>query len=164
MESGREIPKTLDDSPYLSYNLPSLKRINDNFSFLAALSACVLIAFSAADSKGQSIGTTGGNDPARFSCIRKPVTLNDVVDHRQNNLGVVTVKDKLIEIKARCRRGRLVDHTGRQIYFYSLTGCWGNPPADYLEILEHQRKEIAQLKIKYSVIEMTCNPSGIPIP
>lgn len=72
----------------------------------------------------------------------------------------VTVKQRLLQLKARCRGQKLVDARGREIRFYRLTGCWGNPPADYLEILENQRREIENLKKRYTVIEMTCNPSG----
>ena len=73
----------------------------------------------------------------------------------------ITVKQKLIELKARCKNGKLVDRSGKEIRFYRLTGCWGNPPADYQEILERQSKEIESLKKQYTVIEMTCNPTGI---
>ncbi len=74
----------------------------------------------------------------------------------------ITVKQTLKKMNARCVRGKLVDGKGRQIRFYSVQGCWGNPPADYVEILDRQRKEIARLKKRYTVIEMTCNPSGMP--
>ncbi len=72
----------------------------------------------------------------------------------------VTVEQKLKEIKARCHKGKLVDPAGREIYFYRLEGCWGNPPADYQEILGKQRAELEKLRKRYHVIEMTCNPSG----
>jgi hypothetical protein len=72
----------------------------------------------------------------------------------------ITVEQKLKELGARCRRGKLVDARGREIRFYHLQGCWGNPPPDYLEILERQRKELETLKKSYTVIEMTCNTSG----
>jgi len=76
----------------------------------------------------------------------------------------VTVEQKLRELRARCRRGKLVDASGREIYFYRLQGCWGNPPEDYQQILQRQQQEIQRLKKRYTVIEMTCNPSGVPIP
>ena len=72
----------------------------------------------------------------------------------------VTVRQRLLQLKARCRGQKLVDARGREIRFYHLTGCWGNPPADYEEILENQRREIQDLKKRYTLIEMTCNPSG----
>lgn len=104
----------------------------------------------------------------RFECcLPKGTHLTDVVSSRVNKGALsagpaeqVTVKEKLIEMKARCKKGKLVDSSGKQIVFYRLTGCWGNPPADYQEILERQRSEIEKLKRRYTVVEMTCNPSG----
>ena len=68
----------------------------------------------------------------------------------------VTVKQLLIEIKARCRKGKLVDGSGLEIRFHRLIGCWGNPPADYQEMLERQNNELNSLKKKYLVIEIPC--------
>ena len=76
----------------------------------------------------------------------------------------ITVEQKLTELKANCRDGKLVDGAGTEIHFYKLTGCWGNPPRNYHEILERQQAELAILRKQYTVIEMTCNPSGLPIP
>jgi hypothetical protein len=73
----------------------------------------------------------------------------------------VTVKERLTELKARCKKGSLVDGRGREIYFYRLTGCRGNPPDNYQEILERQRSEISRLRKRHMVIEMTCNSSGL---
>lgn len=73
----------------------------------------------------------------------------------------ITVTTKLNQIGARCRGRRLVDAKGKKIHFYRLIGCWGNPPMDYQEILDNQQKELAQLRRRFHVIEITCNPSGI---
>jgi hypothetical protein len=97
----------------------------------------------------------------RFPCLERNITLSDVVSASINGSSRVTVKDKLNVLKARCRKGKLVDVKGRQIRFYHLQGCWGNPPADYSEILDRQRNEIEKLKKRYTVIEMTCNPNGV---
>ncbi len=79
------------------------------------------------------------------------------------NVKKVTVEQKLTELKASCSAsGKLVDGKGREIRFYHLTGCWGNAPFNYLDILAKQQQELAQLRRQYTVIEMTCNPSGIP--
>jgi hypothetical protein len=75
---------------------------------------------------------------------------------------VITVKQILTELKAKCLRGKLLDSKRKTIRFYNLQGCWGNPPANYLEILNQQKKELAILRKKYTVVEMTCNPRGIP--
>jgi hypothetical protein len=71
----------------------------------------------------------------------------------------ITVKQKLIEIKARCKNGKLLDRSSKEIRFYRLAGCWGNPPADYQEILARQRSEIEELKKQYRVIEIECELS-----
>jgi hypothetical protein len=73
-----------------------------------------------------------------------------------------TVQQELAQLKAHCRRGKLVDGKGKQIYFYSLTGCWGNPPDNYLELLKQQEQEIRRLKKKYTVIQIPCAQSLDP--
>lgn len=100
-------------------------------------------------------------------CLPKDIKATDVVSapvmmqgRALGNAKIVRVGDKLKELGARCRRGKLVDAKGREIRFYHLQGCWGNPPSDYLEIMERQRQELESLKKKYTVIEMTCNDSG----
>ena len=98
----------------------------------------------------------------KYPCL--PVDVNeDTVVGVATNAKPITVGQTLRKLKARCSRGRLVDGRGKAIYFYKLQGCWGNPPADYLEILNNQRKEIRELKKKYTVVEMTCNPGGAPV-
>ncbi len=74
----------------------------------------------------------------------------------------ITVRQALAKLKARCVCDKLVDGRGKEIRFFQLQGCWGQPPPNYLAIMENQRVEIDALKKKYLVIEMTCNPSGIP--
>ena len=110
-----------------------------------------------------------GETSHRFErCLPKGINPTDVVSSRVNKPAVtqapaeqVTVREKLIELKARCKKGKLVDSREKRIIFYRLTGCWGNPPADYQEILERQRSAIEKLKRRYTVVEMTCNPSGV---
>ena len=105
------------------------------------------------------------------SCLPPDIKLTDVVSAElisflppnQYNVKKVTVEQKLTELKAACNAsGKLVDGTGREIYFYHLTGCWGNPPFNYQDILAKQRQKLEQLRQQYTVVEMTCNPSGIP--
>lgn len=75
----------------------------------------------------------------------------------------VTVDQKLHEVGAYCANGKLLDSSGKEIHFYHLKGCWGNPPYNYKEILDAQQKEITTLREKYRVIEIDCNPTGILI-
>jgi len=85
-------------------------------------------------------------------CLPGGIGLSDVVSPR------LTVEGKLIDLQARCDHGQLVDVDGKEIRFYRVIGCWGNPPADYRELLEQQRRELDALKARYTVIEMTCSP------
>ena len=99
------------------------------------------------------------------SCLPAGIQPTDVVSSqarpgKQSGVATVTVAQKLKQIKARCRKGRLVDASGREIRFYQMIGCWGNPPDDYQEQLARQEKELARLRKRYRVIEMTCDPSG----
>jgi hypothetical protein len=105
-------------------------------------------------------------------CLPAGIKLSDVVEATSTGyangqpagLRKVTVEQKLNDLKATCNsENKLVDGNGRQIVFYHLTGCWGNPPRNYQELLQKQRGEIERLKRQYTVIEMTCNPSGAPI-
>ena len=75
----------------------------------------------------------------------------------------VKIGQRLDQVRARCRRGKLVDGRGRQISFYRLAGCWGNPPADYLEIMQNQRSELKRLKRRYTVVEISCGPSDVRV-
>lgn len=93
-------------------------------------------------------------------CLPSERTLVDIVSVEGANKA--TVVDKLHEIGGHCSfNEKLLDKTEKQIYFYELHDCWGNPPSDYREILQKQQDEINKLKEQYTVIEMTCNPSGI---
>jgi len=100
-------------------------------------------------------------------CLPPDVKPTDVVSTQLARPGKdvkkITVGQKLTEMKAKCKRGKLVDRAGKEIRFYRLKGCWGNPPIDYQEILQKQKDELEKLRKKYTVIEMTCNPDGVRI-
>jgi hypothetical protein len=99
-------------------------------------------------------------------CLPDGIKPSDVVSVQQakptgdGDAKTITVAQKLKEIRAHCRRRKLVDPSGKEIRFYHLVGCWGNPPEGYQEILEQQAKDLALLRRRYRVIEMTCNASG----
>ncbi len=102
------------------------------------------------------------------ACLPENIKLDDVVsadisgyeNGEPVGLKKVTVEQKLAELNVTCENGKLLDSFDKEIYFYHLTGCWGNPPYNYQEILDKQRDEINNLKKQYTIIEMTCNPSG----
>ena len=68
----------------------------------------------------------------------------------------ITLEQRLVQIKASCQKGKLVDGAGRQIRIVRLIGCWGNPPEDYEEQLKRQGEELERLRKKYTVIEIAC--------
>ncbi len=74
----------------------------------------------------------------------------------------ITVRQTLAKLKAKCVCDKLVNSRGKEIRFFQLQGCWGQPPPNYQAIMENQRVELDGLKKKYLVIEVTCNQSGIP--
>jgi hypothetical protein len=98
------------------------------------------------------------------ACMPPGIQATDVVSSQAAKPGgkvvTVTVAQKLKALRARCRKGKLVDTKGTEIRFYQLVGCWGNPPDDYQEQLERQATELAKLRKRYRVIEMTCDSSG----
>lgn len=107
--------------------------------------------------------------PQQFrGCLPEAIKPADVVTSRlvgsSKAVKKVTVEEKLIQLKASCKNGKLVDAAGREIRFFRLEGCWGNPPADYQEILQRQTEELARLRKQYTIIEMTCNPDGVAMP
>ncbi|MFH7027302.1 MAG: hypothetical protein ACHBN1_18340 [Heteroscytonema crispum UTEX LB 1556] len=77
----------------------------------------------------------------------------------------MTIRQTLNKLKAYCnQKGKLVDRKGKEISFYDLTGCWGNPPANYQEIFTKQNAKLKKINASYNVIKMTCNTSGYPYP
>lgn len=132
----------------------------------------ILIAGSAQSLHGQSKSKMKrkaikqANNHSKYECLPPDVELETIVSATQiesaagNKIVKETVKQRLDKINAGCRAGKLTDGKGREIRFYRLQGCWGNPPQDYQEILNNQQKELEELKKKYTVIEITCNPSG----
>ena len=122
---------------------------------------------------GIALLTLGFNHtrPDACLCLPKGISRTDVVSTREVRLASgrreqrkTTVEQALYDLKARCRRGKLVDAAGTEIRFYKVAGCWGSPSPDDREVLERQNRELAALRKRYRVIEMTCNPSGEQIP
>jgi len=89
-------------------------------------------------------------------CLPSGIRLTDVVSRG------LTVEERLVQLGARCDNGKLLEGSGKEIRFYRLTGCWGNPPSDAQEILDRQRAELEELSRRYTMIEMTCNADGDP--
>lgn len=139
---------------------------------LAASPICLFAQAAGGPVTGQTFTNDGISQSSLAKCLPADIKLSDVVDATSTGyangipvgLHKVTVEQTLNELKATCNSdNKLVGGNGKQIIFYHLTGCWGNPPYNYQDILQKQRDEIDKLKQQYIVIEMTCNPSGIPL-
>ena len=139
---------------------------------LTALPVGVSAQIAGSATPGPASGNNQVSHPSLAACLPPDIKLSDVVEATSAGLvngqpvGLhkVTVEQRLGELRATCNSdNKLIDGSGKQIVFYRLTGCWGNPPAGAQEILRKQREEIDKLKQQYTVIEMTCNPSGTPI-
>ena len=133
---------------------------------------CVHAQTAGGPANRQGLNNNAVSQPSLAACLPADIKLGDVVEAtssgyangRPVGLHKVTVEQKLNELEATCNSdNKLVDGNGKQIRFYHLTGCWGNPPFNYQDILRKQREEINKLKEQYTVIEITCNPSGVPI-
>ena len=111
------------------------------------------------------------NKNKSWTCLPDGINATDIVSTRpvqsrkgQREYRKISVEQTLKDLRARCRGGKLVDASGIEIRFYKLAGCWGHPSDDDREVLDRQQQELAKLRKKYRVIEMTCNPSGEQIP
>jgi hypothetical protein len=108
---------------------------------------------------------TCGKADGFSSCLPDGLKLSSEISERTDSLSTETkrkpktLESKLIEIKAKCRNGKLTDRTGKEIRIVQLIGCWGNPPEDYQEQLDRQQEEIKKLRDKYTVIEVPCAPN-----
>lgn len=109
---------------------------------------------------GLMTGAIASSRAAAQSCLPADVKPAEIVasdaDKQDRATKPKTVKDRLTELKARCRKGKLLDSRGKEIYFLRLIGCWGNPPADYEEQLQEQRVRLRELRKKYTVIQIPC--------
>jgi hypothetical protein len=93
---------------------------------------------------------------AQFDCLPDNIALKDVVSYRGDASKNVTVRDKLIGLKAKCENGKLVDEHDREIRFFRVE-CWGAPPEDYRERQQRQQDELKELEKKYTVVVMECS-------
>ena len=93
----------------------------------------------------------------RLACLPKDVRADEIVSYGSRGKSDTTVETTLVQMKARCRNGKLVDRKYREIRFFRPS-CWGNPPEDYLEIRQREDEELAKLRRHYTVIVFGCNP------
>ena len=134
------------------------------FASIAAIA--LLSAVSAPESSGAIAGQqaiaagSSRSSPPQFNCLPEGWKLNDVVSYKSNGKSSgrnITIEDKLKDLKAHCRQGKLVDSKGREIKFFRFS-CFGNPPENYEEILQNERRELEKLQKDYTVIVPECDP------
>jgi hypothetical protein len=93
------------------------------------------------------------------------VQLDTVAECELGGANKITVEEQLVRVQAQVGEdGKLHDGTGKPIEFFRLTGCWGNPPGDYQQILDDQNRRLNKLRTTHTVITITCNPTGQLIP
>ena len=117
---------------------------------------CEVYSIIRFDSKA-AVEAKSSSQSRKFDCLPRDVQLDEVVGHVRKGNGEIKVEEKLLEMKARCRNGKLVDPRRREIRFFRPS-CWGNPPPDYLEIQKRENEELARLKRRYTVVVFQCNP------
>lgn len=88
-------------------------------------------------------------------CLPPNISVDQIATYsRKKN---VTVGEKLKELNARCLRGRIVGSDNKEIRLFRVA-CWGIPPPDYLETQAAQKRKLEELKLKYTVIVISCDP------
>jgi hypothetical protein len=101
-----------------------------------------------------------GASSSRFDCLPGEFKLTDIVSYREKRKESdenITIEATLINLKAECREGKLLDGKGREIRFFKFA-CYGNPPIDYEEIAQKEREEFNKLQKEYTVIVLECDP------
>jgi hypothetical protein len=95
--------------------------------------------------------------------------MTDVVEFIPNESGdlstfqQVTLAETLEKHGAYCdNQSQLVDNNSRAIYFYDEIGCGGAFPSP--EILQQMAENLAELQQEYTVVSITCQSLGQPIP
>jgi hypothetical protein len=110
--------------------------------------------------QGIEAAEDGGAKSTRFDCLPEGFRLTDIVSYNEKGKGGrdhLTIRDKLIEMKAQCKDGKLLHKKGREIRFFKFS-CFGNPPADYDEIAQKEREQLEKLQKDYTVIVVACDP------
>jgi len=99
------------------------------------------------------------------ACLPAGISLSDIVSADTGG-NQTTVLQQLESDGAECVDKKLVEpNGGTEIRFYRLTGCWGNPPSNYQDILKKQEDALKSLQAQHNaVIEISCNPSGVSMP
>ena len=106
------------------------------------------------------LGHTSLSQGVTYPCLSAETSLREPVRTEARNGRSETVAQRLKSLRARCIGGKLVDKRGREIRIFRGS-CWGNPPEDYLNVLAEERRTLASLKRKYTVIALQCDVRSV---
>ena len=102
---------------------------------------------------------SGQASPSQFPCLPEGFQLDDKMSASPKaSMQPLTIKDKLVELKAHCKKGKLIDGKGKEIRFFKFT-CFGNPPDNYQEIVQKESQALADLQKRYKVLIIPCDRS-----
>jgi hypothetical protein len=103
-----------------------------------------------------------------LTCLPNNIKADSIVSAvmvSNNQIKKTTVQQTLKAMSARCQGKQLVDGTGRKVTFFQQIGCGGAPPSpQMIQEMANSRANLVKLKKTFRVVEMTCNPGGIPLP
>ena len=88
-------------------------------------------------------------------CLPADIKLDVVAEYERPK--EITIAEKLNKLNARCRRGRLVARNNQEIRFFKMM-CFGIPPPNYEELQEEQRRKLNDLRSRYIVVVIGCDP------
>ncbi|HIH20956.1 TPA: hypothetical protein HA244_06855 [Candidatus Micrarchaeota archaeon] len=143
------------------------------FSFLLVILAALSLAAAGCISASQPQATPGGPNATTIgntvgSCFPYSLTNSEPVLESNPALfgfansqieGKTTVAQKLTELGASCTNGKLLDASGKQIFFYRRqTVCQGVAPPEGL--YDRQNAEIQKLNETYAVMELHLEDCG----
>ena len=92
-----------------------------------------------------------------LSCLPDNIRGSEILSYSLKGVPQLTVSQKLLALRARCRKGKLVDVKSREIRFFRPS-CWGNPPPDYLEIRAREDSALKKLRRRFTVVVFGCDP------
>lgn len=147
------------NSPDCSYQTPRCP-----FAYIKTIPGAYNVSVTNAQGAGNQLMFTVTAPAGASACLPSGITLDTVASINIGGSNKITVGQKLATLGAVCNNNQLTDAGGKPVTFYHLTGCWGNPPYNYRQILANQSQAIKNLQANSTVITLTCNLSGVAIP
>jgi len=122
------------------------------------LAALIALLLSGVGSRGFAQTQKRDAQSRRFqSCLPPDISSSQIAVYGGPGKRNVTVGGVLAKLKARCRKGQLLDSRRREIRFFKMT-CWGYPPPNYQELQAEESRNLASLQASYTVVVIPCDP------